>query len=174
MQSNTTQPAPPYYEQAQPVYYTSGMYQENTEGTVQQSSLPPTNQHHHFSVDPSMGTVSTHSTHYDSVNALEQTAGIEQLIQSGHQLPERSERQGSEAQTLYADTQDNMGENGAKRKKGAASSAANDLELRRLFRENKDRELNEVASQVLENDKGPKSEKTKQIFGMLWYFSKAP
>ena len=149
------------------------MYQEHPEKLTQRSSLQPTNQRHHFSIDPSMEVVSAHSAQYDGDNAIEHATRIEQLIQSGYQQPDRSERQGSETQTLYADSQDNMGENGAKRKKGAASSAANDLELRRLFRENKDRDLNEVASQVLENDRGPKSEKTKQIFGMLWYFSKS-
>jgi hypothetical protein len=57
---------------------------------------------------------------------------------------------------------------GARRKKGSATSAANDVELRRLFRENERRDLHEVASQVAKDDKGPKSEKSKQIFGMLW------
>jgi len=58
---------------------------------------------------------------------------------------------------------------GVKKKKGSASSIANDLELRRLFRENKGRSIKEVAAQVLTNERGPKSEKTKQIFAMLWY-----
>jgi hypothetical protein len=57
---------------------------------------------------------------------------------------------------------------GARRKKGSATSAANDIELRRLFRENEGRDLHEVATQVAKDDKGPKSEKSKQIFGMLW------
>lgn len=58
---------------------------------------------------------------------------------------------------------ENVGD-GSRRKKGSASSQANDNELRRLFRENQGRDLNELAAQVLEK----KSEKTKQIFGMLW------
>ena len=55
-----------------------------------------------------------------------------------------------------------------KKKKGSASSMANDQELRRLYRENKGRTLNDVASHVLANERGPRSEKTKQIFAMLW------
>ena len=55
-----------------------------------------------------------------------------------------------------------------KRKKGSASSLANDIELRRLFRENQGRPLKDVAAQVLANERGPKAEKTKQIFAMLW------
>ncbi|KAL9602598.1 MAG: hypothetical protein Q9219_001742 [cf. Caloplaca sp. 3 TL-2023] len=64
-----------------------------------------------------------------------------------------------------------MGDNGAadgRRKKGSASSIANDIELKKLFRENAGRSLKEVAAQVLANERGPRSEKTKQIFAMLW------
>lgn len=56
-----------------------------------------------------------------------------------------------------------------RRKKSSASSQANDTELRRLFKENEGRDLHDVAQQVIKDEKGPKAEKTKQIFGMLWY-----
>ncbi|KAL8679237.1 MAG: hypothetical protein Q9224_000484 [Gallowayella concinna] len=55
-----------------------------------------------------------------------------------------------------------------RKKKGSATSLANDLELNKLFQENKHRSLKEVAAQVLANERGPRSEKTKQIFAMLW------
>lgn len=64
--------------------------------------------------------------------------------------------------------QDDTGTGEGRKKKGSASSIANDLELRRLFRENQGRLLKDVAAQVLANERGPKSEKTKQIFAMLW------
>lgn len=64
--------------------------------------------------------------------------------------------------------QDDAGTGESRKKKGSASSIANDLELRRLFRENEGRSLKDVAAQVLANERGPKSEKTKQIFAMLW------
>ena len=69
--------------------------------------------------------------------------------------------------SMDAGMQDEAAPDG-RRKKGSASSAANDVELRRLFRENKQKSLPEVAAQVMKDDKGPKSEKTKQIFGMIW------
>lgn len=69
---------------------------------------------------------------------------------------------------------DGTGPEGVKKKKGSASSIANDLELRRLFRENQGRSIKEVAAQVLTNERGPKSEKTKQIFAMLWYDLQSP
>ena len=65
-------------------------------------------------------------------------------------------------------TQDDTGAGEMRKKKGSASSIANDNELRKLFAANKDRNLNEVAASVLANERGPKSEKTKQIFAMNW------
>lgn len=65
-------------------------------------------------------------------------------------------------------TQDEGVTGETKRKKGSASSIANDQELRRLFAENNHRDLKDVASAVLANERGPKSEKTKQIFAMNW------
>ena len=64
-------------------------------------------------------------------------------------------------------TQDD-GTSEMRKKRGSASSLANDLELRRLFKENHYRSLKEVASSVLANERGPRSEKTKQIFAMNW------
>ena len=82
--------------------------------------------------------------------------------------PESMDRQGSEAYTRDAESQENNPENEGRKKKGAASSVANDNELRKLWKENEGRDLHEVAQQVMENERGPRSEKTKQIFGMLW------
>lgn len=66
-------------------------------------------------------------------------------------------------------TQDDTGPGGeSRKKKGSASSIANDQELRKLFRENGHRDLKDVASDVLAHERGPKSEKTKQIFAMNW------
>ncbi|MCJ1307539.1 hypothetical protein MMC25_001185 [Agyrium rufum] len=53
---------------------------------------------------------------------------------------------------------------GAKRKKGNASSQANEIELRRLLEENEGRSLKELAQRVAER----RSEKDKQVFGMFW------
>lgn len=67
-------------------------------------------------------------------------------------------------------TQDDAGAGAGetRKKKGSASSIANDNELRKLFAANKDRDLDDVAASVLANERGPKSEKTKQIFAMNW------
>ena len=58
---------------------------------------------------------------------------------------------------------------GAKRRKGTASSLANDQELRRLLVQYHGKTLKEVAAEVQRNEgSGGKSEKAKQVFAMLW------
>ena len=65
--------------------------------------------------------------------------------------------------------QDEASKGDAKKKhKGGSSNIANEQELRRLFRENCHLDLKQVAITVLAHDRGPKSEKTKQIFAMNW------
>lgn len=73
-----------------------------------------------------------------------------------------------------ADTQspapeDSDAEAGQRRKKGSATSLANDIELRRLLRQNEGRALEDVAAEVQQHEGGGgKSEKAKQVFAMLW------
>ena len=54
--------------------------------------------------------------------------------------------------------------------KGGASrtSANNELEMRQLFRANQTRTLQEVAVELHGNERGPNSERTRQVFAMLW------
>lgn len=53
-------------------------------------------------------------------------------------------------------------------KKASKSSAANEMEMRQLFNTNKQRTLPEVASELHGNERGPHSERTRQVFAMLW------
>jgi regulatory factor X len=73
-----------------------------------------------------------------------------------------------------SDEQDDVdslgGVNGAT-KKPSKSSAANELEMRQLFQSNKHRSLQDVASELLQNERGPQSERQRQVFAMLWYVS---
>ena len=60
-------------------------------------------------------------------------------------------------------------EAGPKKKKGAATSLANDAELRRLLAQYTGRCLKDVAAEVQRKEGGEgKSEKAKQVFAMLW------
>ena len=57
-----------------------------------------------------------------------------------------------------------------KRRKGTASTLANDQELRRLLQQHQGKSLKEVAQEVqkTEGHNGGKAEKAKQVFAMLW------
>jgi len=53
--------------------------------------------------------------------------------------------------------------------KASRSSANNELEMRQLFQSSKHRKLQEVAAELHGNERGPNSERTRQVFAMLWY-----
>ncbi|KAK4984327.1 hypothetical protein LTR50_006672 [Elasticomyces elasticus] len=55
-----------------------------------------------------------------------------------------------------------------RRKKGSAASATNDKELRELLTKNDRRSLKDVAQEVIQKERTPQAEKTKQLFAMLW------
>ncbi|KAJ9142544.1 Transcriptional regulator RFX1 [Coniochaeta hoffmannii] len=48
------------------------------------------------------------------------------------------------------------------------SSANNELEMRQLFTAHKHRTLQDVAEELHGNERGPNSERTRQVFAMLW------
>ena len=54
-------------------------------------------------------------------------------------------------------------------KSRSSASFQNDLELRKLFRENETKTLEQIAAQLLGNERGPNSEKIRQTFAMVWY-----
>lgn len=53
-------------------------------------------------------------------------------------------------------------------KKASKSSAANELEMRQLFQANKHRSLPDIATELHGNERGPQSERQRQVFAMLW------
>ncbi|OTB06116.1 hypothetical protein M426DRAFT_118482 [Hypoxylon sp. CI-4A] len=52
--------------------------------------------------------------------------------------------------------------------KSTKTSANNELEMRQLFHTNKHRSLGDVATELHGNERGPNSERARQIFAMLW------
>lgn len=58
---------------------------------------------------------------------------------------------------------------GAPKRTNAKTSVNSEQEMRQLFIANKHRTLAEVAVELHGNDRGPNSERTRQLFGMLWY-----
>ncbi|WQF79950.1 Putative RFX-like DNA-binding protein [Colletotrichum destructivum] len=57
---------------------------------------------------------------------------------------------------------------GMQKSGSARSSANNELEMRHLFNANKHRGLQDVAGELHGNERGPNSERTRQVFAMLW------
>ncbi|KAL2126921.1 hypothetical protein VTI74DRAFT_11605 [Chaetomium olivicolor] len=51
---------------------------------------------------------------------------------------------------------------------GSRSNANNEMEMRQLFHSNKHRSLQDVAQELHGNERGPNSERTRQVFAMLW------
>jgi regulatory factor X, other len=49
------------------------------------------------------------------------------------------------------------------------TSANNELEMRQLFHSSRHRKLEEVARELHGNERGPNSERTRQVFAMLWW-----
>jgi regulatory factor X, other len=66
------------------------------------------------------------------------------------------------------DGDSNAGTSGQARQ-GPRSSANNEKEMLQLFGANKNRTLQEVAEELHGNERGPNSERTRQVFAMLWY-----
>ena len=171
--SISTQPAQHYQHESDPASHLFPVHnmqpqtvQYTPEEMITRSELQLTNPNPTYAIDPSLQNHLMHGralsvdhsfsanlavtrppmTQYDSFNGQENQA-LDSVIDEAQEDPAAGE---------------------GKKKKGSASSIANDLELRRLFRENQGRSLKDVATQVLANERGPKSEKTKQIFAMLW------
>ena len=67
------------------------------------------------------------------------------------------------------DDLDSLAGAGGPAKKAIKSSAANELEMRQLFQSNKHRTLPEIATELHGNERGPQSERQRQVFAMLWY-----
>ncbi|CAG9999895.1 unnamed protein product [Clonostachys byssicola] len=121
---------------------------------------------HDFSVNAAM---SAHMGHH---NPFQQHDNI-----SRHPLP--AEQFGPNASFTEADSQmldreDNEEGDpmaalvGAPKPTGSKSSANNELEMRQLFGANRHRSLQDVASELHGNERGPNSERARQVFAMLW------
>jgi hypothetical protein len=120
-----------------------------------------------YAIDPSLEDSGAQA----QARTMEQAYnGDNDVISQFMKTPHSFDSQGQHFVMTFNDeqTQDDGGAGEARKKKGSASSIANDNELRKLFAANKDRDLNDVAASVLANERGPKSEKTKQIFAMNW------
>lgn len=120
-----------------------------------------------YGVDPALATQMRHNSSEVPVQY--------RADQPRHSLPAESFTgfgdEDSQIMEGRSDEQDDVdsvvGANGGA-KKASKSSAANELEMRQLFQTNKHRSLPEVATELHGNERGPQSERTRQVFAMLW------
>lgn len=156
------QPFPTQHAQAQTqsVSYTP----EEMVARAKQQLINPTQ---NFAIDPSLQDQTNQARALSADYSLNSTQTLTSASMGQYHPFEGKENQPLE-NVNEEQPQDDTATGEARKKKGSASSIANDLELRRLFRENQGRSLKDVAAQVLANERGPRSEKTKQIFAMLW------
>lgn len=134
--------------------------QQSTEhSSVQQHEIRPMSQH---------GFHNLHSYHVQYPDGFSQYPMQHAAMPPQHmQHMRHASEQYIEGSPAPDDSNNEL--NGAKRRKGTASSLANDQELRRLLNQYQGKTLKEVAAEVQRNEgAGGKSEKAKQVFAMLW------
>lgn len=123
-----------------------------------------------YGIDPALGAAVNHSIAYSNDGTYRADGSRPSISRAGFEgsfldanspmLEGRSSEEQDEAGLV-------AGTNGAP-KKAVKSSAANELEMRQLFNNNKHRTLPEVATELHGNERGPQSERTRQVFAMLW------
>ncbi|KAI4206084.1 MAG: hypothetical protein LQ348_001084 [Seirophora lacunosa] len=151
-------------------------YQYTAEEMITRSEQQLTNPNLAYTFEPSLGRPGEHPGNtytHERGTRPRQDANIDPAIQRPSLYPHHS-YEGDSYAFEHVNGEQGIGDNGpsdGRKKKGNASSIANDLELKKLFRDNAGRSLKEVAAQILANERGPRSEKTKQIFAMLWLSS---
>lgn len=106
--------------------------------------------------------VSHHHAHSASFSAQGAYSGHEQAYMHPDVGYSNHSRMGSAPVQSGPETQDD------KRRKGAAVTATNDKELREMLSKNEGRPLRDVAQEVIQKERTPMAEKTKQLFAMLW------
>lgn len=143
----------------------SGMGQEMTPEDMVMHSAIQLQDPREYGIDPALGTSVDHSLayHHDSQNgsrSLPAEGYVTSFVDDDSAMVEARSDEQDEVESV-------AGANGIA-KKASKSSAANELEMRQLFQTNKHRSLPEVASELHGNERGPQSERTRQVFAMLW------
>lgn len=117
-----------------------------------------------YGIDPALGSAVHHSMGYSQDTARRSLPaegyGTSFMGVDSPMLEGRSDE---------LDDVDSLAGGNGTSKKSSKSSAANELEMRQLFHNNKTRTLPEVATELHGNERGPQSERTRQVFAMLWY-----
>ncbi|GFP55178.1 transcriptional regulator RFX1 [Trichoderma asperellum] len=139
--------------------------QMSPEDMILQAATHMQSSNHDFSMDGSMGAPMSHHMQYQQHHSI-----------ARHPLPAEQYNAGAsftEGDSQMLDREENedgdsMNGTTSTIKAGTRSSANNELEMRHLFNANRHRNLQEVARELHGNERGPNSERTRQVFAMLW------
>ena len=120
-------------------------------------------------IDPALAAPGTYPLSYPPDNQYKLDHGRQSLQTDGF-LGNYGEgdSQMLECRSDEQDEVDSQAGAGGPAKKPSKSSAANELEMRQLFHSNKHRSLPEVARELHGNERGPQSERQRQVFAMIW------
>lgn len=122
-----------------------------------------------YGIDPALEAAVNHNLEYPQVGPYRPDNTRQSLPADGYGTSfAEDDSPMLEGRSDEQDEIDSLGGNGATRKV-PKSSAANEMEMRQLFQSNKHRTLPEVARELHGNERGPQSERTRQVFAMLWY-----
>ena len=125
-----------------------------------------------YGIDPALGGVSDHMG-YGQHMQYKPDSSHHQIAYEGYiGNYGEGESQIMEGRSDEQDDIESVGGSVAAGKKAVKSSAANEKEMRELFRANQYRSLPEVAAELHGNERGPNSERQRQVFAMLWYVSR--
>jgi regulatory factor X len=122
-----------------------------------------------YEIDPALGSASNHGLTYPQESQYKPEIGHQSIPadQYGATYGE-GDSQMLEGRSDEQDDVDSLAGVNGPAKKNSKSSAANELEMRQLFQSNKHKSLPEVAMELHGNERGPQSERQRQVFAMLW------
>jgi regulatory factor X len=122
-----------------------------------------------YDIDPSLGVPPNHGLTYPQDTQYKIENGPQSVAIDGYSANyAEGDSQMLEGRSDEQDDVDSQVGAGGPTKKSSKSSAANELEMRQLFQTNKHRSLPEVAMELHGNERGPQSERQRQVFAMLW------
>lgn len=141
-------------------------HQLSPEDMILQAATHMQSANHDFGMDNGMSAPMGHHMQYEQHHHLarhplpaDQYAGNASFTEGDSQMLDRDDNEEGDSLVSVNGTT----------KAPTRSSANNELEMRQLFGSNKHRSLQDVAGELHGNERGPNSERTRQVFAMLWY-----
>lgn len=131
------------------------------------SRMQPMNPHQTFAVDTSMHSSFGHPMQHP------QHPGMQHHSLAGDSFGANTSFTEHDSQMMEGDENEDVNSLAGvavnSKPSSNKTSANNELEMRSLFQASKHRTLQDVATELHGNERGPNSERQRQVFAMLWY-----